>query len=211
MLSFKHKIFPSKTYTCVNSEVYSTDRKYGLQIKRNQIPELHLMKYLLLGNKVQPANTLAVVASLASHLTWDLYLPVKNRKEKIINAWQFGGGSIYTCMHERENFEIKKWILTTGLFWILRARLAYFRVLRVSSALISAGLMQAGRGRNLQRLEKHLLKKWTARWSQGKTHRAWWNITKHLRLIEKYGDLPIITVLLLPPSESCQNISLVHA
>jgi hypothetical protein len=35
-------------------------------------------------------------------------------------------------------------ILTTGLFWILRARFAYFKVLRVSSALISAGLMQAG-------------------------------------------------------------------
>ena len=35
--------------------------------------------------------------------------------------------------------------LTTGLFWMLRARFAYFRVLRVSSALISAGLMQAGK------------------------------------------------------------------
>jgi hypothetical protein len=34
-------------------------------------------------------------------------------------------------------------ILTTGLFWILRARFAYFKVFRVSSALISAGLMQA--------------------------------------------------------------------
>lgn len=34
--------------------------------------------------------------------------------------------------------------LTTGLFWILRARFAYFRVLRVSSAFISAGLIQAG-------------------------------------------------------------------
>jgi len=33
--------------------------------------------------------------------------------------------------------------LTTGLFWILRARFAYFKVFRVSSALISAGLMQA--------------------------------------------------------------------
>jgi len=33
--------------------------------------------------------------------------------------------------------------LTTGLFFILRARFAYFKVLRVSSALISAGLMQA--------------------------------------------------------------------
>jgi len=35
--------------------------------------------------------------------------------------------------------------LTTGLFWMLRARFAYFKVLRVSSALISAGLMQAGK------------------------------------------------------------------
>lgn len=33
--------------------------------------------------------------------------------------------------------------LTTGLFWIFRARFAYLSVLRVSSALISAGLMQA--------------------------------------------------------------------
>lgn len=36
--------------------------------------------------------------------------------------------------------------LTTGLFWMLRARFAYFKVLRVSSALISAGLMQAEKG-----------------------------------------------------------------
>jgi len=35
-------------------------------------------------------------------------------------------------------------ILTTGLFRILRARFAYFKVLRVSSALMSAGLIQAG-------------------------------------------------------------------
>lgn len=35
--------------------------------------------------------------------------------------------------------------LTTGLFCIFRARLAYFSVLRVSSALISAGLTQAGK------------------------------------------------------------------
>lgn len=34
-------------------------------------------------------------------------------------------------------------ILTMGLFRILRARFAYFKVFRVSSALISAGLMQA--------------------------------------------------------------------
>lgn len=34
-------------------------------------------------------------------------------------------------------------ILTTGLFWMLRARFAYFKVFRVSSALISAGLIQA--------------------------------------------------------------------
>lgn len=40
--------------------------------------------------------------------------------------------------------------LTTGLFWILRARFAYFRVFRVSSAFISAGLMQATKGRNLE-------------------------------------------------------------
>ena len=35
--------------------------------------------------------------------------------------------------------------LTTGLFWIFRARFAYLRVFRVSSALISAGLTQAER------------------------------------------------------------------
>lgn len=33
--------------------------------------------------------------------------------------------------------------LTTALFWMLRARLAYFNVLRVSSAFVSAGLTQA--------------------------------------------------------------------
>lgn len=33
--------------------------------------------------------------------------------------------------------------LTVGLFWIFRARLAYFKVLRVSSAFESAGLTQA--------------------------------------------------------------------
>lgn len=43
----------------------------------------------------------------------------------------------------RRGKERKPEILTTGLFWILRARLAYLRVFRVSSALISAGLMQA--------------------------------------------------------------------
>jgi hypothetical protein len=39
--------------------------------------------------------------------------------------------------------------LTTSLFWMLRARFAYFKVLRVSSALISAGLMQAIKGNHL--------------------------------------------------------------
>lgn len=37
---------------------------------------------------------------------------------------------------------------TIGLFWILRARLAYLSVLLVSSALISAGLMQAEKDHN---------------------------------------------------------------
>lgn len=46
---------------------------------------------------------------------------------------------------QMKNWEQKKnyAILTTGLFWILRARFAYFKVFRVSSALMSAGLMQA--------------------------------------------------------------------
>lgn len=43
----------------------------------------------------------------------------------------------------------ESWKLTTGLFWILRARFAYLRVLRVSSALTSAGLMQAGKGESV--------------------------------------------------------------
>ena len=47
--------------------------------------------------------------------------------------------------NERWGTKISKQILTTGLFWMLRARFAYFKVLRVSSALISAGLMQAGK------------------------------------------------------------------
>lgn len=42
--------------------------------------------------------------------------------------------------------------LTTGLFWMLRARFAYFKVLRVSSALISAGLMQAGKGQDMMKV-----------------------------------------------------------
>jgi len=39
--------------------------------------------------------------------------------------------------------ETRNNVLTIGLFWILRARLAYFNVFNVSSALMSAGLMQA--------------------------------------------------------------------
>lgn len=42
-----------------------------------------------------------------------------------------------------EKLQARKNQLTTGLFWILRARLAYLRVLRVSSAFTSAGLMHA--------------------------------------------------------------------
>lgn len=33
--------------------------------------------------------------------------------------------------------------LTTALFWMLRARFAYFKVFSVSSAFVSAGLTQA--------------------------------------------------------------------
>ena len=50
-----------------------------------------------------------------------------------LKGWGVGGGGR------------KSEILTTGLLWILRARLAYLRVFRVSSALISAGLIQAGK------------------------------------------------------------------
>ena len=39
--------------------------------------------------------------------------------------------------------ETRNNVLTIGLFWILRARLAYLNVFNVSSALMSAGLMQA--------------------------------------------------------------------
>lgn len=60
------------------------------------------------------------------------------RKLKVAN-------SFYQNVAREKNSAIKLQKLTTGLFWIFRARFAYFRVLRVSSALISAGLTQAGK------------------------------------------------------------------
>lgn len=49
-------------------------------------------------------------------------------------------------MHFHPSVHVKHAKLTIALFWILRARFAYFKVLRVSSAFVSAGLTQAETG-----------------------------------------------------------------
>lgn len=75
------------------------------------------------------------------------YMDLKSEEVSQLVCLRVGG--ITTKLERKLN---KK--LTTGIFCILRARLAYLRVFRLSSILISAGLIQAGKSVDINIMSK---------------------------------------------------------
>lgn len=106
---------------------------HAQHLYQNILPGAPQKEYLHHDSKqVPPATAQVDPAFFAIELPLDHDLSTKEMDTKTL-----------VCNNKMKKASYNQRKLTIALFWMLRARLAYFNVFNVSSALVSAGLTQA--------------------------------------------------------------------